>query len=218
MIALPLIQGSEAWIDARLALPTASQFHRIITPRKAQFAAAAAGYRNELLAEWRLGYPVVDAESGFMNRGREMEEDARAWYELQRDADVQPGGFLLTDDKRAGCSPDGLVGEDGLLEIKCPNAAKHIGFLLDGVEDDYRPQAQGQLFVSGRRWVDLVIYSPALPAEIIRVERDEEFIGKLAGCLTQFCEMLDAGKRALVARGVTGRLGAPPAYGLQLVS
>lgn len=214
----PLIQGSAEWIDARLGLPTASEFHRIITPKTMKPSASMDGYRNELLAEWVLGYPVVNAESGFMQRGTDMEADARAWYELQTDNEVRAGGFMLTDDERAGCSPDGLVEEDGLLEIKCPKVDKHVGFLLDGVGDDYRPQAQGQLLISGRQWVDLVVYSPALPPVLVRVLRQEEFIEKLRPALTQFCEMLDAGKRALAARGVVGKTGMPAQCGLELVA
>jgi len=219
MIHLPLIQGSAEWIDARLALPTASQFHRILTPAKAQLAAARFTYRNELLAEWHLGYPVVDAESGFMTRGTDMEEDARAWYELQRDAEITPGGFLLTDDGRAGCSPDGLVGEDGGLEIKVPAAKHHIGYLLDGLDGEHRCQVQGGLMISGRKWWDVVIYSPTFPSRIFRVERDEEFIIKLRQGVTQFCEEFDAGKRVLAALGITSALDRPERpRGLALVS
>lgn len=181
-------------------------------------SASMDGYRNELLAEWVLGYPVINADSGFMTRGTDMEADARAWYELQTDNEVRLGGFMLTDDERAGCSPDGLIDEDGLLEIKCPKVDKHIGFLLDGVSDDYRPQAQGQLLISGRKWVDLVVYSPVLPAVLVRVLRDEEFIARLMPALTQFCEMLDAGKRAMAARGVKAKKGPPPQRGLEMVA
>ena len=218
MIPLPLIQGSAEWIDARLCLPTASQFHRILTPAKAQLAAGRFSYRNELLAEWALGYPVVDAESNFMTRGKDMEEDARAWYELQREEDVSPGGFLLTDDGRAGCSPDGLCGEAGLIEIKIPGAKGHIGFLLDGLEGEHRCQVQGELWISGRQWCDVVIYSPAFPSRIYRLERDEEFIGKLRQAVTQFAEELDAGKRMLEGLGIRPALQRPERVrGLALV-
>lgn len=218
MIHLPVVQGSAEWVEARLGLPTASEFHRVLTPKKMELAKAVFGYRDELLAEWILGYPVINAESGFMQRGTQMEADARSWYELQTDTEVMPAGFCLTDDRRAGCSPDGFVGDEGLIEIKCPDLPKHIGFLLDGVGDDYRPQAQGQLMITCRDWVDLVVYGPAAPPIITRVTRDEEFIGKLRPALTQLCEMLDQAKRILVARGVKPKLGMPPARGLVMVA
>lgn len=212
----PLIQGSAEWSDARLAIPTASQFHRIITPKEMKLSKSADGYLCELLAEWVLGYGVVDAESGFMDRGKDMEIEARHYYELQREADLLPGGFFLTEDERAGASPDGCVGDEGLVEIKCLSAPKHIGYLLYGPGVDYRAQVQGQLLISGRAWVDFVAYSPVLPSRIIRYERDEEFIARLRLALTQFCENLDAARKQLAEAGVEGQL--PPARGLGLVA
>jgi hypothetical protein len=213
-----IVQGSAEWIDARLGLPTASEFSKIITPKQMKLSTTADGYRNQLLAEWHLGYPVTNADSSFMNRGTDMEQDARAFYELRTDSEVEPGGFCLTDDERAGCSPDGWVGDDGLIEIKCLEIAKHIGFLLDGVSDEYRCQTQGQLYITGRRWVDLVCYSPVLPSVIVRCHRDEPFQAKLGPALTQFCEMLDAGKVALSRMGIVGKKGLPAQRGLELVA
>lgn len=218
MIHLDVTQGSAEWADLRLALPTASQFHRIITAAKLKPSAAMAGYRDDLLAEWALGYGVTNAESGFMERGKDLESDARAWYELQTDNEVTPGGFVLTDDRRAGCSPDGLIDEPGGLEIKCLSAPNHIGILLNGMENEHKCQVQGSLYITGREWWDVVFYSPALPSLIIRVERDEAFMAAFPPALTQFCEMLDAGKRALAALGVESKLPPVPVRGLEMVA
>ena len=217
MITLDVEQGSEAWLMARLGLPTASQFHRVLTPKTGKLSAQATGYRNLLLAEHVLGYPLDNAGSAFMERGTDLEAEAKSFYELQRDTDIQRVGFCLTDDRRTGCSPDGFVGADGLVEIKCPSIQVHIGHLLDGAaEDDHRCQAQGQLWVTGRAWLDLVVYSPVLPSLIVRVERDEEFIAKLAQAVGQFCDWLEHGRRELARRGVVGKVEAPPERVLKL--
>ena len=224
MITEAVKQGSAEWADLRLGIPTASQYHRIITPKTMKLSAGSEGYRNQLLAEWALGYPVVDAESGFMDRGNNLEDDARSFYEVQREVDLIDAGFILTDDRRTGGSPDALVGDDGGAEIKCLSAPNHIGFLLHGLDDTYRPQVQGYLWITGRKWWDVVLYSPSFPSAIVRIERDDDFIAKFVPALTQFCEQLDQDKRELLRRGVVQRTvfgrktaEAPPERGLFLV-
>ena len=198
MIVLPVEQGSPEWLYARLGLPSCSQFDRILTPRKRQYAAAARGYLYELVAEWLLGYPMDHGSTQYMQRGTDMETEARAWYEMQRDVDVTRVGLVLRDDKLVAGSPDGLVGEDGGVEIKVPAAHTHVGYLL-GDEPDYVGQIQGYMYLTGRRWWDFCSYSPALPSVLVRIERDDEYIAALEGALHLFLDDLAEAKDKLAA-------------------
>lgn len=201
MITLDLQQGSQAWLTARRGLPTASQFHRLITAKKMQPSEQAAGYRNMLLAEWLLGETLDEEVSQFMQRGTALEEGAFNFYELRQEVDVDRVGFVLRDDRRSGCSPDGLIGNDGGLELKCPSPAVHLGYLLDGMGDAYRAQVQGSLLVTGREWWDWLSFHPTLPPVLIRCHRDEPFIKTLTSILDAFCDHLAAMKEELKRRG-----------------
>jgi len=203
MIVLDVEQGSGAWLDARRGLPTASQFHRLITAKTMRPSEQATGYRNLLLAEWLLGGNLDEDVSQFMQRGSDLEEGAFDFYELRQEMDVDRVGFVLRDDRRAGCSPDGLVGTDGGLELKCPSPQVHIGYLLDGMGDAYRAQVQGCLYVCGREWWDWLSYHPTLPPVLVRCYRDEPFIKALTSILDAFCDHLDAMKEDLKHRGFT---------------
>lgn len=200
MIYVDVKQGSPEWHWARLGVPTASGFAKIITPKTRKPSASADSYANELLAAWMTGIPADAAVSGFMQRGTSLESKARSSYEFLRDVTVQTVGFCLLDDHSAGCSPDGLVGEDGLLEIKCPGATKHVENLLDMTEDHFT-QVQGQLFVTGRKWCDLMSYHPEMPPALVRFERDETYLAALAPALAAFTEKLEAKRRRLIEAG-----------------
>jgi hypothetical protein len=202
MIRLDVEQGSAEWLAARLGIPTASQFHRILTPKTMKLSDQATGYACQLLAEQILGHEVDGASGTFMARGSILEAKAVEWYELERDVDTEKVGFVLRDDRRVGCSPDRLVGVDGLLEIKVPSAAVHVSYLLDDDGIGYRAQCQGQLWLTGRAWIDTLSFSPDMPNALVRVQRDEEFIGKLAAAVEQFISMLDEMKLKLQKRGL----------------
>lgn len=200
MIRLDVEQGSPEWLQARLGIPTASCFDRIITPKTLKLSAQRFTYRNQLLAEWLLGYPIDwSGSSQFMERGTAMEPRARAYYEFQNDVEVDPIGFCLRDDEKVGGSPDGLVGDNGLLEIKCPAIHTHIGYLIDpeAFAAAYRHQVQGYLYLTGRAWADLLSYNPELPAVVVRVERDPEFVDALDESLNAFVEELEEAQAAL---------------------
>ena len=171
MIVLDVEQGSIAWQEARLAIPTASQFSRIVTPG-GKPSKSAEQYLGELLAEWVLGYQADDFQSEWAERGKALEPDARKFYAFHRDAEVSTVGFCYRDDSRlVGASPDGLVGEDGLWEVKCPMPGKHLVYLARGVlPREYVLQVQGQLWVTGREWCDFMSFHPDLPPFVIRVE------------------------------------------------
>lgn len=201
MIALDVPQGTLAWLAARRGLPTASQFHRLITAKKMQPSEQATGYRNLLLAEWLLGENLDDDLFQFMQRGEALEEGAFDFYEMRQEVDVDRIGFVLRSDRRAGCSPDGLIGTDGGLELKCPSPQVHVGYLLDGMSDAYRAQVQGCLYICEREWWDWLSYHPTLPPVLVRCYRDEPFIMALASILDAFCDHLDAMKEELKSRG-----------------
>lgn len=202
MIRVDCQQGSEEWLRARLGIPTASRFSDIVTPKKGDPSASMAPYCYELLAEQLLGRPLDDQTSAFMERGTALEKAARAWYCFERETTVEEVGFLLRDDGRVGCSPDGLVGDDGGLEIKCPSAAVHIGYLLGEAGAKYRCQVQGCLWITGRKWWDFVSYNPDMPPVLVRFERDEDFIAKLAAGVDVLLGMLATHRVTLESKGV----------------
>jgi hypothetical protein len=194
-------QGTTAWALARMGRPSASQMHRVITPT-GKFSSQCDAYAQELLAEQLLGQPLDDATSGFMQRGTVIERKARAFYELQRDCTVEEVGLVTTDDDRVGYSPDGLVGTDGLVEIKVPAAGNHVGFLLGDAGDKYKVQIQTGLWVAERAWLDFTSYNPDLPSVIVRFERDEKFIALIAQGVAQFHEYMAEAKEKLQKYGL----------------
>lgn len=204
MITFDVAQGTTEWADLRLGIPTASQFHRIITPKTLKVSGQAADYAYELLAELVMGEPMDNATSGFMNRGTIQEHKAVQFYELQLDVETESVGFVLRDDRRVGCSPDRFVGPNGLLEVKCPAADTHIKYLLadDGIGADYRCQMQGQLWLCEREWLDSLSYNPLMPPALVRVTRDEDFIKALSFAVERFLEQLEGMKETLSKRGL----------------
>ena len=205
MIALDVEQGSSAWYEARLGIPTASRFGSILTPKTRKYASGAATYRNELIAEWMLGYPLDDASTDWMARGSELEAEAIRYYEFQRELEVTRVGFILRDDGKVGGSPDGLVGNDGGLEIKCFSAGHHVGCLL-GEDPATMTQVQGNIWLAEREWWDVLAYSPSFPPVLSRVGRDDKYITDLEKALGKFLDELDAAKRLIEGMGAAGRI------------
>lgn len=197
MIRLDVEQGSVQWLHARLGIPTASCFDKIITPKTGKPSASADGYMYQLIAEQLLGQPLQDASGGFLERGSIMEQRAVSYYELQKEVDTEKVGFVLRDDQRTGASPDRFVGNDGLLEIKVPAANTHVGYMLDKDGIGYRSQVQGQLWVAEREWSDTLSYHPELPPALVRQTRDEAFIKLLAAAIQQFNDAMDEAKEKL---------------------
>tara|TARA_R110000868_G_scaffold156637_1_gene383597 strand:+ start:804 stop:1610 length:807 start_codon:yes stop_codon:yes gene_type:complete len=204
------IQGTRPWLDLRAGVPTSSEFDRItschqireaikriekgITDKPVKLLEGSETYMNELLAERMLREPQTKAVTMWMQRGSEHEAEAVSYYEMARGVDTDVVGFCTNDEGTIGASPDRLVGEDGLLEIKVPCPAIHVGYLrsAEGAGDDYRIQAMGQLWITGRQWVDIMSYNPGMPEALVRFERDEVFIGMLASAVTEFSARLEA--------------------------
>lgn len=184
-------QRSEEWDSLRLGIPTASEFHSIVTPKKGELSKSADRYMHRLLAEWYFGGPLEDPQSQFqsqwMERGQALEHQAVSAYEFETGLTTERVGFVMSDSGLVGCSPDRFVGDDGGLEIKCPSPVIHMGHLVRrAVAEDHYPQVQGCMLLCERKWWDVVSYCPPFPAVIIRVPRDEEYIGKLSDALVAF--------------------------------
>lgn len=178
-------QGTEEWFAARLGVPSASMFSKIVTT-KGVWSTQADSYINQLVAEQLTGEREEVYQSHHMIRGTELEPEARDLYCLMKDVEVQEVGFCLHDTLKAGCSPDGLVGDKGGLEIKAPASATHVEYLRGGVlPSRYKQQVMGCLWITGREWWDFVSYHPSMKPLIVRVERDEDYISDLAECVAR---------------------------------
>jgi hypothetical protein len=200
MIVHNVEQGTPEWMRVRLGIPTASRINDVLTPKTMKPAAAGAKYRNQLLAEWVLGYPVDWGDAGgWAERGRDMEAEARAWYEMERDTEVERVGFITRADGMFGGSPDGLLGTDGGIEIKCPAMHTHVGYLLDpqSLVDHYRGQVQSYLYLTGRAWWDLVAYNPDLPAVERRIEPELAYQQAMDAALHGFIADMEAAREVL---------------------
>ena len=178
----------------------------------------AEAYMHRLLAEWYFGGPLEDPESQYksawMERGQFLEDQAVKSYEFETGTETEKVGFLTTDDGMVGCSPDRLVvGDEGVLEIKCPSPAVHMGYMVKrSVDDDYWPQLQAQLWLSGRSWVDIESYCPPFPTVIIRVPRDEQYIGLLSVELAKFVHAMQQ------ARTLIEKTYGPPLRSKEVVT
>jgi putative phage-type endonuclease len=197
------IQGTTEWLELRAGIPTASQADQIVTPT-GKPSKSAERYLYTLLAERCLGRPITEHVTFYMRRGSEMEKEALAYYQFMRDVKTEVVGFITTDDGLIGASPDQLVEEDGLLEIKCPTAHQHMQWLCQdgGAYKEYKVQCQTQLLVSERSWVDVLSYYPGLPEALVRIERDEDFISLLGAGIYTFIHELERHTQILAERGL----------------
>ena len=187
MIIHDCVQGTSEWLYLRAGIPTASSFDRILTP-SGRVSQSAEKYMYELLAERIMRHPIQQFTSSWMERGSDMELEAVRGYEFQYDIDTVPVGFITDDAHRIGASPDRLVGDNGLLEIKVPSEGIHVSYLLKSgtAYEAYKIQCQGQLWVSEREWVDILSYHPEIPEALIRIERDEKLIQVLEKLVRAF--------------------------------
>lgn len=188
-------QGTEQWLALRAGVPTASNFDKIVTPKKCELSKGALDYALRLCAEKLLNAPAGQAfEGAWMERGKEMEPFAVRQYEWQRDVETFAVGFITTDDGLIGCSPDRLVlaEERAAVEIKCPSPHVHLGYLLNGTEDNYKPQVQGQILVAELEWAHLYSFHPQMPPALIETPPDPEYLVKLKDALDRFVENLQA--------------------------
>jgi YqaJ-like recombinase protein len=187
-------QGTEDWYRARLGIPTASSFQCLLAKGAEQKGRAT--YMRQLAAE-RITNELTEGYSNSnMARGKEMEAEARKFYSLVHDADPEIVGFIRNSAKGSapywGCSPDSLIGADGMLEIKTKRGDLLIETILkDEFPNEHKAQCQGALWVAERDWIDLVVYWPKMPPFVKRVTRDVAYIATLARAVDDFNEELE---------------------------
>lgn len=179
-------QNSPDWFAARLGLPTASMFKVLLREGKDGGASKTRDeYLRKLVGELITGEPMENYTNQHMERGKVMEDEARDLYAFITGYVPERVGFIINGDK--GCSPDSLIGESGMLEIKTALPHILIGHLLKGTfPNEHRAQCQGNLWVADRQWIDLMIYWPKMPPFIIRAMRDNGYIATLAGAVKDF--------------------------------
>lgn len=185
-------QGSADWFACRAGIPTASEFHTVMAKgRGGGESVTRRKYMLTLIGEILTGKQVDGYTNAHMERGHEMEGEARELYAMVTDTEPQQVGFLRRGD--AGASPDSLIGADGLLEIKTKLPHLQLECLLsDKVPAEHVAQLQGQLWIAQRPWVDFVSYWPGLPLFVKRVQRDEAYIASLKVSVDEFnTEKLD---------------------------
>ena len=191
-------QGTEAWAAARRGKVTASRVADVIKKTKSGYSTSRKNYAAQLLCERLTGRTAEGFSNAAMQWGTENEPEARVAYEFMKNVTVDLVGFIDHPSiAMSGASPDGLVGEDGLVEIKCCNTATHLEVLLSGeIDPDYITQIQWQLACSGRKWCDYVGFDPRLPAHlqlfIKRIERDQRTIIELETEVSGFLRELAA--------------------------
>lgn len=175
-------QGSEEWIQLKLGVATASNFNKIITAGGKE-SATLEKYALQLATESTLFSAEPNFKNEIMARGNELEAEARQVYQEETFNIVEEITMFKSDCGNFGYSPDGLVANDGLIEIKCPLATTHFQYILENkVPSDYWQQLQGGLWVSGRNWIDFISYHPNFKEKklfIKRVERDDNYIYQL---------------------------------------
>jgi hypothetical protein len=192
MITLECDQLSPEWYAARAGIPTASHFDKIITSTGAP-SKQAQKYMFQLAGERITGTKEETYQNATMQRGLDLESEAKELYEAITGQEVSTVGLCYKNEARtASCSPDGLIGEAGGYEVKCPLIHTHVSYLLKNkLPTEYIHQVQGSMYVTGRDWWEFMSYYPGLKPLIVRVERDPIFIGKLHRAITEFNEELN---------------------------
>ena len=191
-------QKSDEWFAARLGKVTASRVADVIAKTKTGYSASRENYMAQLVVERLTNTQAESFTNAAMQWGTDQEPFARAAYEVQQNVLVDETGLVDHPTiEMAGASPDGLVGEDGLVEIKCPNTATHIDTLLNQtVPAKYITQMQFQMACTGRQWCDFVSFDPRMPQKaqifIKRVPRDDAFIKEIESEIKKFLAEVSA--------------------------
>lgn len=187
-----IVQGSPEWMRLRLGKVTASKVADVMAMTKSGPGASRATYMAQLLCERLTGTPTEFFTNAAMAWGTATEPEARAAYSFHHDADVSEVAFVDHPTiPMTGASPDGLIGDDGMLEIKCPNTATHLDTLDSGKPaGKYVTQMQWQMACTGRQWCDFASYDPRLPEHlrlfVVRIPRDSEAIAAMETAVTAF--------------------------------
>jgi putative phage-type endonuclease len=191
-------QGSDAWKLIRLGKLTASRISDVIAKTKSGYSASRENYAAQLVAERLTGCVQESFTNDAMRWGTENEPLARSAYECLRGEMVEQVGFVdHTSIPMSGASPDGLIGEEGLIEIKCPNTATHISYLLgQEVPEKYKPQMAWQMICTGRKWCDFVSFDPRLPGDlqlfVVRYIPDTEYLEMIESEVVKFLDYVSS--------------------------
>lgn len=224
-----LVQGTPEWRKARSGIPTASKFSEIVTPKTLERSKSADAYENRCVAEILLGCPIDDFGGTFaMERGKALEPDASAFYEMTHGVELQHVGFVTNDARTAGCSPDALVISEGKIitgcETKVPGPEKHIQYLLSalgvsqekgvikytpdtsfgGAYEDHKCQVQGNIWICETEYWDAMSFHPEIKQSICRIHRDEKYIQLLSKQIEIFTENVQ--KKLAIIRGDLDKL------------
>lgn len=201
-----LEQRTDAWLSERAGKVTASAIYKVMARTQSGWGADRKNYAAQLVAERLTGEPAQGFMNAAMQWGIDTEAQARAMYSISTGESVMEIGFQPHPTiPMAGASPDGLIGDDGLCEIKCPNTATHIDTLRGApVDQKYLYQMQWQMGCCGRAWCDFVSFDPRLPVElqmhVRRVERDDELLTELESEVSAFLAEIDETVADLRAR------------------
>jgi putative phage-type endonuclease len=193
-----IIQGSAEWFAQRIGKVTASRVADVIAKTKTGYSTSRDNYMAQLVCERMTGVVAESYSNAAMQHGTDTEPLARAAYEAHADVLVDEVAMIAHPTiEAAGASPDGLVGDDGLVEIKCPNTATHLETLrTKKVPTKYNIQMQWQMASTGRKWCDFVSFDNRLPEHlqlfVVRVKRDDAFIAELEQEVSKFIKELDA--------------------------
>ncbi len=191
-------QRTPEWFAERAGKVTASRIADVLAKTKSGWGASRANYMAQLVCERLTGQPAESFSNAAMQWGTDKEPDARAAYCFLYDVDVVEVGFIEHPTiAMSGASPDGLIGDDGMIEIKCPNTSTHIEFLLSGsIPEKYRLQMTWQLACTDRQWNDYASFDPRLPADlqlkVVRLHRDNAAITALETEVAKFLAELDS--------------------------
>lgn len=181
-------QGTPEWFQARAGIPTASEFSTVMAKGEGK---TRRTYMLKLAGEIITGEPTESYTNAHMERGKAMEAEARDYYEFLTDAEMEPVGFIVNDAVRAGYSPDCLVGENGLVEIKTQLPHLLIETILkDKFPASHVAQCQGGLLIAEREWIDIVCYWPGMPKFVKRAYRDEPYIATISEEVKRFNDEL----------------------------
>lgn len=193
-------QGSTEWHALRCAIPTASEFSELVTPKwKVKEGDGPRSYTFSKLAAKVLGYAPESVNTFSMGQGTLLESEALPFVKFNYGIDARAVGFCTTDDGRAGCSPDGLIGDESGIEIKCPAPHTHLEYLADGVlPSHYAAQVQGCMFVTGRDNWRFLSYSRFFPPLLITVHRDPKAQEAIATALDLFWDRFTAAEAKLL--------------------
>lgn len=190
-------QRTDEWFQARLGKVTASRISDVMAKTKSGYSTSRQNYMAQLICERLTEKPTESYSNAAMQRGTELEPEARRCYELENLCKVSEVGFIPHPTiENAGASPDGLVNDDGLIEIKCPNTWTHLEFMQSlKPKREYILQMQWQMMCTGRKWCDFVSYDDRLPENLsfkcVRIYHDDALTQEIEAEVIQFLQELD---------------------------